>query len=59
MRYLLTLEKYFTQRSKKILDEIYKIKINDIVDEDLIYSYIQVLHSSEDFVDGDIGKKKY
>jgi hypothetical protein len=68
MKYLKTFENYTfksesqEKRYKPILDKIYNAKVGDILDNDVIYQYVEFLTDSADkyeesFVDGDLGER--
>lgn len=49
--------KYWQQRVDNIMNKVYSAKIGDIIPEDIIYQYIEILHNEEDFIDGDLPKR--
>jgi hypothetical protein len=49
--------KYWQERVNIIMNKIDSAKIGDIISEDIIYQYVQILHGNHDFIDGDLGKR--
>lgn len=49
--------KYWQERVNSIMNKIDSAKIGDIISEDIIYQYVQILHGNHDFTDGDLGKR--
>lgn len=49
--------KYWQERVDRIMNQIYSAKVGDILPEDIIYQYVEILHGNHDFVDGDLGKR--
>lgn len=49
--------KYWQERVNIIMNKIDSAKIGDIIPEDIIYQYVQILHGNHDFIDGDLGKR--
>ena len=49
--------KYWQERVDNIMNQIYSTKIGDILSEDIIYQYVQILHGNHDFIDGDLGER--
>jgi hypothetical protein len=49
--------KYWQERVNSIMNKIDSAKIGDIIPEDIIYQYVQILHGNHDFIDGDLGKR--
>lgn len=46
------------RREKEILDIVYNAKVEDILPEDIIYQYVEIMHRDhDDFVDGDLGDR--
>jgi hypothetical protein len=45
------------ERVDKIMKQIYSAKTGDILSEDIIYQYVQILHGNHDFVEGDLGDR--
>lgn len=50
-------ENYKQQRIDNIMNIINSCKVGDVIDEDIIYQYVQILHGNDDFIDGDLGKR--
>ena len=50
-------ENYKQKRIDNIMNIINSCKIGDIIDEDIIYQYVQILHGNHDFIEGDLGKR--
>jgi hypothetical protein len=49
--------KYWQERVDNIMNQIYSAKVGDILSEDIIYQYVQILHGNDDFIDGDLGER--
>lgn len=49
--------KYWQERVDRIMNQINSAQIGDILPEDIIYQYVQILHGNDDFIDGDLGKR--
>lgn len=49
--------KYWQERVDRIMNQIYSANIGDILPEDIIYQYVEIIHGNHDFVDGDLGKR--
>ena len=54
-----TINKFVNPEKKKVnLNNIHNAKIGDVVSEDIIYQYVQKMHSSKtDWGDGDLGER--
>ena len=48
---------YYKQRVNNIMNTINSAKVGDVLSEDIIYQYVQILHGNDDFVDGDLGDR--
>jgi hypothetical protein len=49
--------KYWQERVDNIMNQIYSAEVGDILSEDIIYQYVQILHGNDDFIDGDLGER--
>jgi hypothetical protein len=49
--------KYWLERVDRIMNQINSTQIGDILPEDIIYQYVQIIHGNHDFIDGDLGKR--
>ena len=47
----------FTTKKDFIFNKINNAKVGDILPEDIIYTYVQYLHGTHDFIDGDLGDR--
>ncbi len=51
-------KEYAEKRRKEIFDKINSVKVGDIVEEHIVYVYIEEIHSNEeDFYDGNISER--
>lgn len=50
--------KYFLERINSIMNKINSCQIGDILSEEIIYQYIEILHyNHDDFLDGDLASR--
>lgn len=49
--------KYWQERVDRIMNQINSAQIGDIIPEDIIYQYVEIIHGNHDFIDGDLGKR--
>lgn len=48
---------YYKKRVNNIMNTINSAKVGDVLSEDIIYQYVQIIHGNDDFMDGDLGDR--